>query len=214
MHRRLSLAGSLLLPVLTTTHALAQAAPAPTPPTAPAPAAASGDDVLPTMPDVSDPQLAELPEPPHSLTTWRQALTLVRSQSSRLRISEAQVMQAQGQARRALAAALPTLTGSANVTRHLLLGTGLNFGSAGVQQNATIPDPATNFGAGLDLRQPLFNLGAWYSIGTAKRRERVAELSSKDSERVLLGTVAEAVISGSVSRSARASRTPSSTWSR
>lgn len=137
-----------------------------------------------------------VPVPPASnqLGSWNQAVQLVRSRSTALRISRAQVEQAEGVSQQAWATALPKLTGNANVTRYLLFGNGTNFGPSGVRANVTIPDPATRFGASLNLDQPILALGSWYSIGTAKERIRAAELGEKDAQRVSLAGVAQAAV--------------------
>jgi multidrug efflux system outer membrane protein len=136
------------------------------------------------------------PRPPQrQLSTWRQALRIVRSRASALRIARAQIMQAQGNARRALAGTLPQVTGSASLTRHLLFGTGANCTPAGVDPNATIPDPAHSFDAAVDVRQPVFALGTWYGIETAKRQTQAVEMSARDNERIMLATVADAAVS-------------------
>ena len=66
------------------------------------------------------------------------------------------------------------------------MGPTLAFGS--------IPSPATQLGASLGLVQPIVDFGAWYGVGTAKEREHVAELSQADTQRQLLGIVAQAVV--------------------
>ncbi|HVU05468.1 MAG TPA: TolC family protein [Polyangiaceae bacterium] len=166
-----------------------------------APAPAATDFVPPTLaeppplPDIADPMLVPVPPPAHVLSSWRDALVLVHQQSTTLHISEAQVMQAEGASRRALAPALPRINGTATVNRHLLLGTGVNSTGNGFQVNVPIPDPATSFTGSIDLRQSILNLGAWYAHGTALDREKIASLSVKDTERLLLAAAAQAAVS-------------------
>ena len=136
--------------------------------------------------------LEPIPPARNVLRSWQQALRLVRSRSTPLRISRHQVDDARGQARQVLSHTLPTLTANAGINRHLLLGTGVNFGTEGVQTDVTIPDPATTFSAGLELRQPLLALRTWHDIGTARRNIRAAELRSQDAERIILADVAGA----------------------
>lgn len=150
-----------------------------------------------------------MPVPPaaNQLGSWQQAIQLVRSRSTTLRISRAQVEQAEGVSQQAWATTLPKLTGNANLTRYLLFGTGTNFGPSGVRANVTIPDPATRFSASLNLDQPLVALGSWYSIGTAKERIHAAELGEKDAQRVSLAAVAQAAVAEiTASRVAESSR--------
>jgi multidrug efflux system outer membrane protein len=148
----------------------------------------------PKMPEVNDPMLLPVQAPLHQLTSWRQALVLVRQRSTARRISQAQLEQAEGAARRALALALPTLSGTATYNRHLLLGTGTNATTQGFQTNVSIPKPPGLLTGSIDLRQPLINFGAWYGVGTAKERERGARLNAEDTERALLATAAQAAV--------------------
>jgi outer membrane protein TolC len=71
--------------------------------------------------------LEEPPAATQQLTDWRQALRMIRANSSLLKTAQSQVDLARGQSRQALAPALPSLTGDGQVTRHLLKGTGVNL---------------------------------------------------------------------------------------
>src|SRR6185295_19295486 len=148
----------------------------------------------PKLPAVSDPMLTPLPAAKNVLTSWQQALALARRDSSSLRISVAQAEQARAESRQALARALPTLTGNGNVTRHLLLGEGPNFSTL-PPRTSTLPDPALTWQAGLALQVPLFAPQAWHDHGTAKAAERTARLNTKETQRLVLGSVAEAIVS-------------------
>jgi outer membrane protein TolC len=158
-------------------------------PTAPA----ENEPVDKNLPEVSDAMLAPVPPPAHVLQSWQQALKLVRAQASTLNISRAQVEQAQGQARQALGRALPTLTANASVTHHLLTGKGFYFGTSGPVQG-DIPNPSTRWGAGLELRVPVLAPQSWYDTGTARHSTRAARLSEQDTERLVLGSVADAIV--------------------
>jgi len=148
----------------------------------------------PTLPEVDDPMLRPVPPAARRLTSWQEALRRVRAQTSSLRISAAQVEQAAAQSRLALAKALPTLTGTAGIQRHLLMGEGWKQTSAGFERG-TIPDPATTWNAGLALRVPVFAPRAWHDAKTARRAERSARLSAKESERLAVLATAEAIVS-------------------
>lgn len=164
------------------------------PPAAPSGEEASSASTLePNLPDVDDPMLAPLPPPPRVLGSWREALGLVRTRSTTLSRAVAQVEVASGQSRQALARALPTLTGTAQIQRHLLTGEGIFFTNNGVRQG-TIPDPQTTWGAGLALRVPVFNLKAWHDHGTAKDSIQTAKLTREDAQRRILGAVADAIV--------------------
>ncbi len=155
--------------------------------------AAETTDRDPALPTVSDPMLEPIPAPRHVLRSWQEALQLVRSRNSSLRLAAAQVQQAAGQSRQALAAALPSLSGTANVTRHLLTGRGYKLGTDGVTRGE-IPDPLTTWNAGLTLRVPVIAPRAWHDRGTARHAIGVAELETKDAERIVLASTAEAIV--------------------
>lgn len=162
---------------------------APTAPTAPA----EHEPVDKNVPEVSDAMLQPVPPPTRVLSSWQQALKMVRAQASTLNISRAQVEEAQGRARQALGRALPTLTANANVTHHLLTGKGYYFGTNGPVQG-DIPNPRTRWGAGLELRVPVIAPQSWYDTGTARHSTHAAKLSEKDTERLVLGSVADAIV--------------------
>ncbi len=163
-----------------------------------APAGATPSDGI-TMPDVKDPMLEPVPPPARELASWRQALELVHARSTALHISQAQVEQSRAATRRALAGALPQLTGNAGVTRYLLLGHGLTFDTTASSINnaagiGNLPDPATQLTSSLDLRVPVIDFSTWYTVGTSRTREHVADENALDTQRILLGTVAQAAV--------------------
>jgi len=187
--------------------ARAQAAPPAAPPAAPGPGGATAAPSpidLPPPPDVKDPMLEPIPDAPNALASWRDAVRLVRQRSTTLKISRAEIAQAEGATREVWAKTLPTLTGTARLTRHLLYGTATSSftppPTAAVPNpqpitiSRTVPDPGTTFGAGLDFRQPLLAMNTWEAIGASRLRERAAELSSKDAQRLLLAAVADAAV--------------------
>ncbi len=182
--------------------ALAQPKPANAPPSAAtttpaapiAPAApAEHGPVDQNLPQVTDAMLQPVPPPAHIIGSWRQALKMVRAQASTIQISRAQVEQAEGQARQALGRALPTLTANANITHHILTGQGYYFGTGGLTKG-TIPSPSTRWGAGLELRVPVLDPQLWYDTRTARDSTHAARLSEKDTERLVLGNVADAIV--------------------
>ncbi len=182
--------------------ALAQPAPASKParPAAPAvPAAAAAPPAPPAepaLPQVVDDMLAPVPPATNVLQNWRDALRLLRQNSSTLRTLRAQEDVSRAQARQALAPALPTLTGNGSVSQQLLKGRAdrFNFAAGMLERGATVPDPATTWQAGLNLRVPLLALNAWHNRGTALQQIEVARLNSKAGERVSIAAVADAVV--------------------
>ncbi len=151
---------------------------------------------MPVMPDIKDPMLVDLPAATNVLPNWQQALMMIRNSESTLRLAEAQVEVVQGAARQTLSRSLPSLTGTANLTHHLLYGRGFNFNALNTfpPQETTIPDPGTTWQAGLGLRVPLLNAQAWYDYGTARRRVGAARLSAKDAERIAVAVAADSIV--------------------
>jgi outer membrane protein TolC len=190
MHRTRSICLSLLL--LTAAPAAAQPADPPEEATPP-----PSETLEPKLPEVDDPMLRDVPPATRVLGSWRQALQRVRSNATDLQLAAAQVELARAQSRQALAGSLPTLTGTGRITRHMLSGEGTAFDPSSPSgfSTRTIPDPLTTYGAGLALRVPVFAPGAWYDHGTAKDAVRVAKLDYEDAQRIVLGAVAEAIVS-------------------
>jgi outer membrane protein TolC len=177
-------------------EAVAQPAPAaPPPPVAPVPPAGAPADTAPRLPEIDDPMLVPVPPPKHVLRSWQQALQLARSQNSPLRIAIAQADLARAQSRQTLAGSLPTLTGFGSINHHLLRGE-QTIGPPLVPVTTTrsVPDPATPWRAWLDLRVPVFAPQSWYDYGTARQNERALRLSTKETERIVLGTIANQIV--------------------
>lgn len=150
------------------------------------------------LPQVKDPMLEPVPPAPNVLASWKDAVRLVHQRSTALHIAVAGVEQANAMERRARAASLPVLSAGAAVSHHLLHGTGqtvsLAPGSPPVSVPARIPSPDTFATGTIDFRQPVLNLGAWYSVDTALERVKVADLSSQDTQRQLFATVAVSAV--------------------
>jgi outer membrane protein TolC len=137
--------------------------------------------------------LAPVPPAPQVLENWRQALEMVRADNPRLRTARARVLQAEGQARQALAPALPSVTATGNLNHHLLRGEGTVFTPTG-RETGRIPDPATSLTGALALRVPLFAPREWHDHGTAKRSIRLSRLEQADLDRQILGSAADAIV--------------------
>jgi outer membrane protein TolC len=171
-----------------------------------APASAVPAQTEPQLPQVTDDMLAPVPPAPHVLNSWRDALRILRDNSTTLRTARAREAVATAQSRQVLAGSLPTLTADAGVTRHLLRGersfqtpdlTGLTDTPPVIGFNtttATVPDPATTWQAGLNLRIPILSLDTWYQRGTAEAQIDVAKLNTKAAERLSIAVVADAVV--------------------
>jgi outer membrane protein TolC len=174
-------AAALLVPRLTSAQA----------PRAPGPDTAEASDIA--LPEVHDPMLVELPRPPNVLQTWQQALRMIRSGASNLRIANAQAELSSGQSRQALSRMLPQLTGTGNLTHHLLYGEGyrlVNFPPT----LGKIPYPGTTWQAALGLRVPVIAAQSWYDYRTARDSLDAARLSAKEAQRIALGATADAIV--------------------
>ncbi len=160
--------------------------PGPSPP--PAPGADPRDPFIP----VDDPMLAPVPAADNIIDKWQDALARIRSQSPDLLRAHYQVEVARGRARQALSRSLPTLTATGNANLHILQGTGFNINTL---MDGPIPDPRGNLSANINLRVPLISVRNWYDHGTAKRQIQQAQLQADDRERLVVGGLAESILS-------------------
>lgn len=153
----------------------------------------------PKAPEVDDPMLAPLPAAPRTLKDWNDARSLLRTRSTDLAIAVAEVERAEGQARVALAGALPTINLGATATRNLITNdatqaAGLNPDGSPIFRTFTSPWPNTLTGQ-IVGQVPLLNVRAWYAIGTARKNVKAAKLSTEDVKRTLVLGLASAVVS-------------------
>jgi multidrug efflux system outer membrane protein len=191
-HRRSFVALGLISSLFVASVAQAQPAKPAKPPTPAAPAApapAPTPQAEPVLPEPTDPLLEPPPPPAHVLSTWQDALKQVREQSVSMRIARANVLQAEGLVRQALAPALPQLLGTAGVTKYLIKG------DSTIQGVGRIPDPSLFWSAQLGLTVPLFRPAAWYNYGSAKEALEATRLSTQETERQLVAGVADLIVS-------------------
>lgn len=134
------------------------------------------------------------PPPPQVLSTWREALTRIRNESTSLRIARARIAQAEAEARLTLSPALPSLTGNAGLQHHLLRGEGLAVNATNMLVPRTIPDPATTWNASLNLRVPLLAARTWHEHGTARDAIEVTRLNTLELERIEVARVANTIV--------------------
>lgn len=161
-----------------------------------APNASTTPSAEPALPLVDDPMLAPPPPAQHVLNTWQEALATLRRDSTSLKTAQARIEQARGRARATLAPALPSVTGNANVTQHLLRGDSapIAFGGTVFQPSRSIPDPSLTWNAGLNLSIPVLDTSTWYQHGTAKDSIDNAALDAKEVERQQIALVANAIV--------------------
>ncbi|WP_434048036.1 MULTISPECIES: TolC family protein [Sorangium] len=169
--------------------------------TAAAPTAATAPATTPALQriEVNDPALAPVPPPARTLTSWNEARAIIDQRSVDLVIAVQEVARAEGIARRALAAALPSLDARGSLT-HRLAGDQTTVGVP-ADPDPTAPSTSrsdlfpTSASASLTLSQPILAPRAWYGIGTANLSVEVAKLSLEDRRRITIGAVADAVVS-------------------
>jgi outer membrane protein TolC len=173
---------------------------------APAPASPAPPPALPPevpavpppfQPQVSDPLLAPVPPAPLEVSSWREALDMLRQRSTDLQVALAQVESAAGQWRVALAALLPSLQGTASVEYNLLhpgsppLISGV--GSVPTSGSTTLTSP---LGVGtLSGSVSVVDLSAISALGTARESERAASWSLAETRRQLTSRLASALVS-------------------
>ncbi|NMO19666.1 TolC family protein [Pyxidicoccus fallax] len=175
--------------------------PRPTPGTAPGP-----DEPTPPQPEVSDPLLAPVPPAPVQVSSWEEALNLLKQRSTDLRTALARVETAAGLRRIALAGLLPTITGNVSAQYNVLnpdavfigggtggIGGGIGGGTGGGDGEALRPTNPPVVGT-LTATQPLFNLQAITALGTAREAERTASLSLAETRRQLTGALAQGLV--------------------
>ncbi|HEX4339788.1 MAG TPA: TolC family protein [Polyangiaceae bacterium] len=137
------------------------------------------------LPVAKDPMLDPVPPAANVVESWGDIIRLVHERSTALHIATAQVREATAMKRRALSASLPVLSANGSVNEALYT----NYNGT-----AAVLHPNTTLNGSVALKQPILDLGAWYSFGTAKEREQAAALSSKDVQRQQLERVAEAAV--------------------
>ncbi|HZI11965.1 MAG TPA: TolC family protein, partial [Myxococcus sp.] len=153
----------------------------------------------PAQPSVSDPLLAPVPPAPAQVSSWAEALELLRQRSTDLRTALAQVESAAGLQRVALAGLLGTLTGTVSTQYNVLNpdattiigGGGTGAGVGGGEGLRPTSPPVIGL---LSASVPLFNLQAITALGTARESRRAAVLTLAEVRRRLTGVLAQALV--------------------
>ncbi len=159
----------------------------------------------PVQIQVSDPMLEPVPPAPVQVSSWKEALDLLRQRSTDLRTALAQVESAAGLRRVALAALLPGLTGVVSTQYNVLNpeattflgggGVGGGIGGGGVPTGSDSLRPTSPpFIGTLSASVPVFNLQAITALGTAREAQRTAALSLAEVRRQLTGLLAQALV--------------------
>ncbi|NOK01601.1 MULTISPECIES: TolC family protein [Myxococcus] len=174
------------------------------PPATRAPALSPETPEPPKFP-VSDPLLEPVPPAEMQVATWDEALHLLRQRSTSLYTALAQVESAAGAQRIALAALLPTLTGTVSVQYNVLnpnatpllggggggVGGGIGGDVGGAQSPGLTRPPFLGL---LNATQPLFNLPSIIALGTAREARRTANLSLAETRRQLTSALAQSLV--------------------
>jgi outer membrane protein TolC len=113
---------------------------------------------------------------------------MLQSRSTDLRIALDEIERAEGQWRITLAASLPTLSATGNLTANL-------HGTNCFGENCLSARELWTYGGSVTFNQPLFAPRAWYAAGTAQLARDSRALSAEDVKRVLALTLANAVVS-------------------
>jgi outer membrane protein TolC len=130
--------------------------------------------------------LTPVPAPKRVLASWDEAVGYLRARSTDLRIAMDQVLAAEAQTRTALAAYLPTINASGNVTHNFIQTTPLTGGP---------PVPAENtYGGNITASQALLNLQNFDQIGIARTNEDANRLSVEDKKRTLALSLANQIV--------------------
>ncbi|WP_426755846.1 TolC family protein [Myxococcus sp. Y35] len=182
------------------------------PPTTRPPALSPETPEPPQFP-VSDPLLAPVPPATTQVATWDEALMLLRQRSTALYTALAQVESAAGAQRVALAALLPTVTGTVSAQYNVLnpdatpllgggggggvgggVGGGIGGGigdDGGAQSPALTRPPVVGV---LNATLPLFSLPSIVALGTAREARRTATLSLAETRRQLTSALAQSLV--------------------
>lgn len=154
--------------------------------------------VLPPPPPVDDPMLAPAPAPGRVLSSWREAMSLVRSRSTDLRIAIDRVTQARALTRVALASYLPTITATGGyahefLTRNNPQGVPVSTPAGAIALSSIAPLPNV-FDGRLRVQQTILDIPALDRIGANRVAEEAAQLSTDDTRRTLILGVADEVV--------------------
>lgn len=166
-----------------------------TPPAAPA--ATTATDVVQKPPtiEVEDPLLTPVPPPAQVLNGFREVLNLLSNESLTLRIAKQDIERAKAQERVAMAAVLPTLNASAQVSTTPYQN--FTCRPEDVQtcqfQNLTQQRQAAFSQASLQLTEVL-SARSFYALGTASKSVDATKLRAEDARRQAIAAAASAIV--------------------
>ena len=164
----------------------------PAAPTTPAQPAAPPISALPELPkvEVNDPLLAPIPQAPHLLGSFHDAMQAIAARSPDLAIAEQEVERAEGASRQALALALPSLNGQASLQENLLAP----LPRLDQATKKIVTPNSLTAQLSLSASQPILAPRAWYGLKTAKLSIAAAQKSTDDMRRTLLAQLASSIV--------------------
>ena len=198
-------AALLVVPLLVSAQAFGQTPPTPAAsqpasPTTPAAVPAPGASLtLPPALQIDDPMLTPVPPPKRVLTSWQEAVSMLRARSTDLRIALDQVLQAEAATRVALAQYLPSIIGSGIYTHQLItksasgLFGGLTITAGGFVSSSRIPTPDTAVGQ-IQVQQDVINALEFDQISINELSEDATRLTVDDEKRTLALSVANQIV--------------------
>jgi outer membrane protein TolC len=155
---------------------------------------------VPPPPAVDDPMLAPVAPPKRVLTSWQEAVSLLRARSTDLRIALDQVLQAEAATRIALAQYLPSIIGTGTYTHQLITkSAGSAFGgfsfspTGGFLTSSRLPTPDTAVGS-IQVQQDVINAQEFDQISINELSEDAARLTVDDEKRTLALSVANQIV--------------------
>ncbi|RJS25682.1 TolC family protein [Corallococcus sp. H22C18031201] len=143
------------------------------------------------QPRVEDAMLAPVPPAARSVTTWGEALALLRERSTDLRSTEAEVERASGRWRQALSVLLPNARVQASVATDVLhpdTPVGANTGTSTRAPSSPLGTVTAT------LTQTVVDVGAWRGLSAARAAEVGATASLHDAQRRLTLGLAQALV--------------------
>jgi multidrug efflux system outer membrane protein len=131
-------------------------------------------------------------EAPRRISSWEEALSLIRAQSPDYVSSYQSVVRAEAQKRIALAAVLPVISAQGNYT-HQFINEQITFPTT--PPVSFVTPPSDVFGLGATLTWSAINPRGIYAQGTAARNIELARLSFQDRRRTIATAVVSAMLS-------------------
>lgn len=149
---------------------------------------------------VSDPLLAPVPPAPQSITSWANAISLLRSRSTDLKIAYDEVTRAEAKSRVALAGTLPTINAAGDITHNFTNAT-IPAGTGTIDPTTGQADPSathvlqpTYLEGEVVAIQPLFAPRVWHQMAAAGHAEDVAKLDVESQKRRITLALASALV--------------------